>query len=1088
MSKRILNSSNSLKIYAFPSLNGRCVFHAQFLSPTTNLEYAGMAVAYITRKWRYQISDMMGSHWHKLGQSKQGSVINRIYRFGNRITTRKAADEYFFKQIPSRTEHIEIIFPSCIKQSTVQDQIQVWLADSDKFTSKLAFYGVLLPTNFYIAKFYLLAANVLFTYHVFRVNSSFRAHFGSKRMQELVNRRQVQFTSSQELQDKISSISNKVSLELQKENLSWTWNNDDLHDDVALKLSTELRLPELVQSVRRSRMQYMLPNQRPGIPQRTTGPQNGSPGYPGGYSTRGNPPNLQNGYNYNQQYQPQQQFTPYSRSQSGYSPQPDNQIPSRNTSIQVTTIDDLLNDGAVSMAVPHSNIPNAIEKWNQALVLAKQENDMIRQAKALSNIGCAYRKLGKLDIAKEHLDESWVLTIAYIRQSASKSGSNWLQMAIRATGLEGQYVENAFVTHSEDNQGLKKSNSVKSAKGSNEFSHGPPIVVWVLQLTTNMGNLCFSRGKYEAAIKCHAMCKNLVESIFEEFPLPDELMKISNNASLMKPFTPETNTPLEKKTYRLSYLHRYAIMAQVRAMTHLGACFGALGHSTASLQYHMASHALLDGITDLVPSLVPNIGVSQRSTSINANSSIEASSNTIQLKAAISSNIGVGWHLVGDLAKSAAWHQKSLELFEFNADLTRKKHLVNGTDTRKVGLEEVRQMTQLAGTAISLGAHLKSLNWLKNMENSHDQTYFESSEATQFWNPPKDDFKLSQKSPNEPWLGHERIFDRALASAYLLCNNPLMALYYFGKLVAGQPAHDKQVVSLKTQPAIPPVLLLRTYTLLCQLLFALTQLSPRVLESKLRKQDVSRIQAFVTQSFPNCMLDITRLDQDMVIQITVQVTKKYKDLQEMLNNQLVLSLSRNNYPMDFESFNIDAHPYRIDDIKVNLLRLSNLETKLYWSKASLPTISTDLSLSWYKQALFTFANSINEVLFQSQAVGAASILLSHAADHLEMPFPLSPSIISGSVSPSLLALLGDIIGYVLTTDENQLVLSLRIEENSMVEVRKALLTICQHLILSSLNMCESCNPLNNVDGLVFPLNTANEANTLVPCNHGYVLA
>ncbi|KAJ3275882.1 hypothetical protein HDV01_006748 [Terramyces sp. JEL0728] len=258
MSKRILNSGNSLKIYAFPSLNGRCVFHAQFLSPTTNLEYAGLAAGYITRKWRYQISDQIGSHWHRLGNSKPGSLLNKLYKFGNRLTTRKAADEYFFKQIPSRTEHVEIIFPSCMKQSDIQDQMQIWLADSEKFTSKLAFYGVLLPTNFYIAKFYLLAANVLFTYHVFRVNASFRAHFGSKRLQELVNRRQVKFTSCQELQDKISSISIQVSQELEKENIKWHWNNDDLHDDVALKLSTDLKLPELLQTVRRSRMQYMV--------------------------------------------------------------------------------------------------------------------------------------------------------------------------------------------------------------------------------------------------------------------------------------------------------------------------------------------------------------------------------------------------------------------------------------------------------------------------------------------------------------------------------------------------------------------------------------------------------------------------------------------------------------------------------------------------------------------------------------------------------------------------------------------------------------------------------------------------------------
>lgn len=65
-----------------------------------------------------------------------------------------------------------------------------------------------------------------------------------------------------------------------------------------------------------------LPSQRPGIPQRTAVPANATPGYPGAYSSRANPSNMQNGYNYSQQYQPQQPFNPYGRSQSGYSPQP----------------------------------------------------------------------------------------------------------------------------------------------------------------------------------------------------------------------------------------------------------------------------------------------------------------------------------------------------------------------------------------------------------------------------------------------------------------------------------------------------------------------------------------------------------------------------------------------------------------------------------------------------------------------------------------------------------------------------------------------------------------------------------------------
>lgn len=73
-----------------------------------------------------------------------------------------------------------------------------------------------------------------------------------------------------------------------------------------------------------------------------------------------------------------------------------------------------------------------------------------------------------------HLDKAWNLTTSYIKTTASKEGSNWLQLAIRATGLEGDRIENAFVTHSDEVE-----------KG--EFSKGPPIVVWILQLMINMG-------------------------------------------------------------------------------------------------------------------------------------------------------------------------------------------------------------------------------------------------------------------------------------------------------------------------------------------------------------------------------------------------------------------------------------------------------------------------------------------------------------------------------------------------------------------------------------------------------------------------
>lgn len=69
----------------------------------------------------------------------------------------------------------------------------------------------------------------------------------------------------------------------------------------------------------------------------------------------------------------------------------------RRASIQLGNevhIDDILNEGVRYMAAPFSDIPSAIEKFRDALQMAVDHGDMIRQAKAYSNIGCCYRKLG----------------------------------------------------------------------------------------------------------------------------------------------------------------------------------------------------------------------------------------------------------------------------------------------------------------------------------------------------------------------------------------------------------------------------------------------------------------------------------------------------------------------------------------------------------------------------------------------------------------------------------------------------------------------------------------------------------------------
>jgi tetratricopeptide (TPR) repeat protein len=139
----------------------------------------------------------------------------------------------------------------------------------------------------------------------------------------------------------------------------------------------------------------------------------------------------------------------------------------------------------------------AIQKYNISLQTAISDNDIIGQSIVHSNLGQLYRNLGKLKNAKWHLDRAWFLLTQYIKIAATAGGSNWLQLAIRATGLEGDVIESAFITHS-------------SEPNRTKISDGPPIVIFTLQLFTNIGNLCFSRGKYDSAIKCHGICKRLV--------------------------------------------------------------------------------------------------------------------------------------------------------------------------------------------------------------------------------------------------------------------------------------------------------------------------------------------------------------------------------------------------------------------------------------------------------------------------------------------------------------------------------------------------------------------------------------------------
>jgi hypothetical protein len=255
-----MTATHHLKVYVFPSLHGKLCFHAKFLKPSNKLELGALFVAYCTRKWRYQLSDFAGQHWHSLSKTAPNSVLHSMYRIGNRLTTRKAEDEYFFKTVPNKAEHIEFIFPSSIPEIQIREQLREWMSQSHKFTPKLVFFSLLLPTNFFVAKVLgLIPANALFTYHIFRLNASFRAMYGSKRLQTLIDTDRVTWTPSTQLESQIQEWSAEIEKELAKAGQSWTYvPRQDLHDLLVDKVAQELRLPELKQSIRRSRMHHFV--------------------------------------------------------------------------------------------------------------------------------------------------------------------------------------------------------------------------------------------------------------------------------------------------------------------------------------------------------------------------------------------------------------------------------------------------------------------------------------------------------------------------------------------------------------------------------------------------------------------------------------------------------------------------------------------------------------------------------------------------------------------------------------------------------------------------------------------------------------
>ena len=120
----------------------------------------------------------------------------------------------------------------------------------------------------------MIAANAFFTYNVFRINSHWRASTSASTLQRLLDCKSVTWTPSTELERLIVDQAEQFSSQLaQNVKLStnnneqvvgkvWKWDPNrergDLHDAVITRLQALMKLPELIRTYRRTRMQYFV--------------------------------------------------------------------------------------------------------------------------------------------------------------------------------------------------------------------------------------------------------------------------------------------------------------------------------------------------------------------------------------------------------------------------------------------------------------------------------------------------------------------------------------------------------------------------------------------------------------------------------------------------------------------------------------------------------------------------------------------------------------------------------------------------------------------------------------------------------------
>ncbi|KAJ3175227.1 hypothetical protein HK101_010703, partial [Irineochytrium annulatum] len=325
---------------------------------------------------------------------------------------------------------------------------------------------------------------------------------------------------------------------------------------------------------------------------------------------------------------------------------------------QGTRIDELLNEG-VTEYTNNASSRKAMGLWRDAQRLAEQTGDLIREASAISNLGCAERMQGKFGQSLSLLESAWVKSCKYVISAKNVQLQDEIGINLILTSLNGDPMGPISVERAAMSTG-------PPLYPITNWSHarGPVALIWFMRLLINVGHSNLTMGKVVDAGKWYDACIRLCENTLSRLPVPTPSQSTTGG-------TLKRSGSISKRGPALSYMHRATLLSYVRSLIHRGLCYSTLGSLDDSLKAQTLGLQVLQ---------------------THAGSLGEAE---LTYRAAIQTNLGKVKYSMGDLAGALGHHAKSAMLFLKAENAS----------------AHARELGNMGALWVEVGKTLRSLQW-----------------------------------------------------------------------------------------------------------------------------------------------------------------------------------------------------------------------------------------------------------------------------------------------------------------------------------------------------------------------------------------